>query len=100
MVAGAVLLVGEILAAVVYFVATRNSLRVMQGGISMLPVVFSLLQVGAMGAGIAVGISFPASSFLSALVAVCFVLAAGLIQWAYLENDVKRRVLSLVAKVV
>ncbi len=97
-VAGAVLLAGEILAAIVYFFATRNSLLTMQGGICLLPVVFSLLQIGAMGTGIAFGISFPALSFISALLAGGVVLAAGIVQWAYLDNGVKKRVLSLMTR--
>jgi len=94
-IAGAVLLAGEILAAAVYFFAARNALHQMGGRLSMKPVIFSLIQIGAMGAGLALGVGFPETWFWSMPLAVGVVLASGIIQWTYLDDDVKRRVRSL-----
>ena len=94
-VAGAVLLVGEILAAGVYFFAARNAFHKLGGKLSLRAPMISLLQIGVMATGLACGVGLPTTRIWSVPLAVGGVLALGIVQWTHLGHDVKRRILGL-----
>lgn len=93
--AGAGLLAGEILAAAVYYLAADLSLRKMGGGLSAAPAILSLGQMAAMTAGLSLSLAFPFHAYAIAGGAAVVVAACGWLQWGRLEDDVKRRLWSL-----